>query len=113
MTGEERFAMLYAPEVHGRAQCFGREASAYAERVLARGRKVTYRLGVEQRDRYGRALAYVYLANGRMFNELLVGEGYAQPLTVPPNVEHAPRFVEAARRARERGRGLWRACGWR
>jgi micrococcal nuclease len=45
-----------------------------------------------------------------MFNELLVERGYAQPLTIPPNDEFASRFVAAARRARERRLGLWRAC---
>ena len=69
-----------------------------------------YRLGVDPRDRYGRALAYVYLSDGRMFNELLAERGYAVPLTIPPNVDFADRFVAAARRAREAGRGLWHAC---
>ena len=69
-----------------------------------------YRLGVDPYDRYGRALAYVYLADGRMFNELLAERGYATPLTIPPNVDFADRFVAAARRARELGRGLWKAC---
>ena len=74
------------------------------------GTKVSYRLGVEKRDRYGRALAYVYLRDGRLFNELLAARGYAQPLTIPPNDELADRFVAAARRARKRNLGLWRAC---
>ena len=65
------------------------------------GSEVRYRLGVEERDRYGRALAYVWLRDGRFLNRLLVARGYAQPLTVPPNVEYADLFVRAARRARE------------
>ena len=98
------------PEVFGRVECFGRAASAFTARVLPPGAHVRYRLGVDPRDRYGRALAYVYLSDGRMFNEHLVARGYAVPLTIPPNVEFAGRFVAAARRAREAGRGLWRAC---
>jgi micrococcal nuclease len=68
---------------------------------------VRYRLGVEERDRYGRALAYVWLDNGRFLNRMLVARGFAQPLTVPPNVAYEDVFVRAARRARETGRGLW------
>jgi micrococcal nuclease len=45
-----------------------------------------------------------------MFNELLADRGYATPLTIPPNVDYAKRFAAAANRAREAGRGLWRAC---
>ncbi len=107
--GKARVIGVDTPEVHGGVECFGREASAYAERVL-RGRRVHYRLGVEPRDRYGRALVYVWLADGRFFNAMLVREGYAQPMTIPPNVEYAGRFVRLAREARAAGRGLWSAC---
>ena len=101
------------PEVYGTAECYGHEASAFVERLLPLGARVRYSLGVEQRDRYGRALAYVYLDDGRFLNLLLVRRGYAQPLTIPPNDEFAGRFVAAARRARARGVGLWSAaaCG--
>lgn len=78
--------------------------------MLPVGTRVRYRLGVDPTDRYGRALAYIYLQDGRMFNELLVERGYATPLTIPPNVDYADRFVRAAREAREANRGLWRAC---
>jgi micrococcal nuclease len=107
--GRSRLIGVDTPEVHGVAECYGRKASAYAKRLLA-GRRVRYRLGLEQRDRYGRALVYVWLPDGRFFNAMLVRDGYAQPLTIPPNVEFAERFVALARQARRRGRGLWRAC---
>jgi micrococcal nuclease len=82
------------------------------ERVAPLGSRVRYRLGTEERDRYGRALAYVWLEDGRFLNRLLVARGYAQPLTVPPNVEYEEMFVRAARRARAERRGLWgrRGC---
>ena len=108
--GKVRLIGVDTPEVFGKTECFGHAASAFAERVLPPGTQVRYRLGTDPRDRYGRALAYVYLKDGRMFNELLAERGYATPLTIPPNVEFADRFVAAARRAREAGRGLWRAC---
>jgi micrococcal nuclease len=108
--GSVRLIGIDTPEVFGGRECFGREASAFAKRSLAPGAAVHYRLGVEQRDRYGRALAYVYLPDGRLFNELLAERGYATPLTIPPNDDLADRFVAAARRARERHLGLWAAC---
>jgi endonuclease YncB( thermonuclease family) len=77
------------------------------KRLLPLGAHVEYTLGVERRDRYGRGLAYVYTADGRFLNLLLVQRGYAQPLTVPPNDRFADRFVAAARGARERRAGLW------
>jgi micrococcal nuclease len=88
-------------------ECFGREASEFAKRELPPGREVSYRLGTEPRDRYGRALAYVWLDDGTMVNGLLVERGYAQPLTIPPNVDYAERFRAEAAHARHTGLGLW------
>jgi micrococcal nuclease len=107
--GRSRLIGVDTPEVHGVAECYGRKASAYAKRVLA-GQRIRYRLGTEQRDRFGRALVYLWLPDGRLFNGMLVREGYAQPLTIPPNVEFADRLVALARQARRTGRGLWQAC---
>ena len=102
-----RYIGVDTPEVYGDDECYGRQASAFVERTLPLGSTVRYRLGTEERDRYGRALAYVYLDGGRFLNLLLVRRGFAQVLTVPPNVEFAERFARAARRAHEAGRGLW------
>jgi micrococcal nuclease len=105
--GRTRLIGVDTPEVYGGVECYGRQASAFAKRVLPPGTRVRYRLGVEPRDRYGRALAYVWLDDGRFFNLMLVERGYAQVLTIPPNVDYAERFVAAQRAARKAGRGLW------
>jgi micrococcal nuclease len=89
-------------------QCFAKAASAANARLVA-GRRVRLELDAEERDRYGRLLAYVHV--GRVFvNAELVRRGYAVPLTIPPNVRYVERFRALARDAREHGRGLWSAC---
>jgi micrococcal nuclease len=105
--GKVRLIGVDTPEVYGKVECYGREASAFVERLLPLGSRVRYALDVDERDRYGRALAYVYTDDGRFLNLLLVRRGYAQPLTIPPNVRFATRFAAAARHARARGVGLW------
>ena len=105
--GKVRLIGVDTPEVYGRVECFGRAASAFVTRLLPLGARVRYTLGVEPRDRYGRALAYLYTDDGRFVNLLLVRRGYAQPLTVSPNDRFADRFVAAARGARARRVGLW------
>ena len=105
--GKVRLIGMDTPEVYGQVECFGREASAFVERTVPLGTEVRYRLGVEERDRYGRALAYVWLGDGRFLNRMLVARGYAQPLTIPPNVEYEDLLMRAARRARDVRRGLW------
>jgi micrococcal nuclease len=96
------------PEIYGRPECFGREASAFVTRRLA-GRRVTVVIGIEPRDRYGRLLVYLY-AGGRLFNVELVRKGYATPLTIAPNIERAIELRASSRLAREQQLGLWAAC---
>jgi micrococcal nuclease len=91
-------------------QCFGQRASDFNARLVA-GEPVRLVRDVEERDRYGRLLAYVYrVRDGLFVNAELARLGYAQPLSIPPDVRHADRFTELAREAREQGRGLWSAC---
>ena len=58
-----------------RVQCFGREASART-RELALGKPAELEMDVQQRDRYRRLLAYVWI-DGEMLNWRLAAEGYA------------------------------------
>ncbi|MGZ6695664.1 MAG: thermonuclease family protein [Solirubrobacteraceae bacterium] len=91
-------------------QCFAKRASA-ANDALVGGQTVRLVGDAEQRDRYGRLLAYVYREpDGAFVNAALVREGYARTLTIPPNVAHAGDFARLAGGARRAGRGLWRAC---
>ena len=92
-------------------QCFAKRASAFNAR-LVEGEKVRLVLDAEERDRYGRLLAYVYRARDGLFvNATLIRRGYAVPLTIPPNVAHADEFRRLAATARRKGRGLWSSCG--
>jgi micrococcal nuclease len=91
-------------------ECFGQKASDFNAELVA-GEQVRLVRDVEERDRYGRLLAYVYRVRDDLFvNAELARLGYAQPLSIPPDVRFADRFAGLAREAREQGRGLWAAC---
>jgi micrococcal nuclease len=91
-------------------QCFAKAASAFNAKLIE-GRRVRLETDAEARDRYGRLLAYVYREpDGLFVNAELVRGGYAQPLTIAPNVRFAERFRSLAADARRRGAGLWGAC---
>jgi micrococcal nuclease len=91
-------------------QCFAKAASA-ANRRLVAGRTVRLVLDAEQRDRYGRLLAYVYRARDGVFvNERLVRDGYARTLTIRPNDHFASRFSVLQNSAKSARRGLWGRC---
>jgi micrococcal nuclease len=94
------------------AECFGDEATAFTESLLPVGTPVRLERDVVGRDDYGRILAYVYRAGDGIFvNYEIVRQGYAMPLTIPPNETHADLIVVAARDAERDDIGLWSACG--
>ena len=109
--GSVRLIGVDTPEVHGRVECFGPEADAFARSLLGRGTPVRYRAGRDRRDRYGRLLAYVWLADGRLFNRMLLEGGYATTLTIAPNDQLAGRFRGAEAAARRARAGMWRRPG--
>jgi micrococcal nuclease len=91
-------------------QCYGQQASQFNAGLVA-GERVRLVRDVEERDRYGRLLAYVYrVRDGLFVNAELARLGYAQPLSIAPDVRYAGRFAALAREARDQGRGLWSAC---
>ena len=89
-------------------ECYADRARDFNERLVG-DRDVRLELDVEERDRYGRLLAYVYVGGTNVGAEL-VRRGYAVPLTVPPNVRHVTDISRLARDARSNRRGLWRSC---
>ena len=93
-------------------ECFGRQAQEFATSLLTVGTQVRIERDVVARDDYGRLLGYVYRASDGIFvNYEMVRQGYAQPLTIPPNVVHSELMVDAARRAEAGDAGLWSSCG--
>lgn len=84
---------------------FGREASAFTRRLLE-GRRVRLEYDRERRDRYGRTLAYVHLADGTFANAEIIRRGYGHAYTRFP-FRHLDRFRRLEREARSAGRGFW------
>jgi micrococcal nuclease len=86
----------------------GKIASRFTKKLIPPGTTVYLETDVQIHDRYGRLLAYVYLPDGRMLNEVLLLEGYATLYTFPPNVKYVERFRKAQELARQQGKGFWR-----
>ncbi|MDI3543444.1 MAG: micrococcal nuclease [Candidatus Atribacteria bacterium] len=108
-NGEKvRYIGIDTPELHHPqkdVEYYAQEAYE-ANRKLVEGKRVRLELDVEERDRYGRILAYVYV-DDLMVNEWLVANGYARVATFPPNVKYAERFLQLEREARQAKVGLW------
>ncbi len=86
----------------------GKMSKNFVKSLVHKGDIVFLELDVQPRDRYKRVLAYIWLKNGKMLNKEIICEGYAMPLTIPPNVKYADVFRECFRKAREKGLGLWK-----
>lgn len=84
---------------------YGKVASEYTKNTLE-NKSVTLELDVQERDKYGRLLAYIY-SDGEMFNLKLIREGHAKVATFPPNVKYTEDFTAAQEEARKEGIGLW------
>jgi len=86
----------------------GREAKNFVKGLVKPGDLLEMEFDIRTRDKYGRLLAYLYLSSGKMLNEEIVKAGYAQLMTIPPNLKYQERFLMAYRKARESHRGLWK-----
>lgn len=108
-----RFIGIDTPEsVHPDADRnveYGKVASEFTRGQLE-GKTVTLEYDVQERDQYGRILAYVYL-DGKMFNKTLLEEGHAKVATYPPNVKYVDDFTALQEEARNEKKGVWNSQG--
>lgn len=119
-SSSEKFKVRYigvdTPETvkpNTKVECYGKEASGFNKNLIL-NKKVKLESDVRDTDSFARKLRYVYLAEGefkdQMVNLILVEKGYANALTVPPDVKYSDNFKNAERIARENNLGLWKEC---
>lgn len=91
-------------------QPWGPEAHEFTARMVE-GKKVRLEFDREHEDRYGRVLAYVYVGD-RLLNEELLRAGLGHAILNHPYSEKMKdRFRRAEREARDAKRGLWSTPG--
>jgi len=102
-SGERvKYLGINAPES---GQPFFTEATRENERLVA-GRTVALEFDVQTQDRYKRLLAYVWVGDV-LVNEEIVKNGYAVIETIQPNVKYQDLILKAQQEARNACRGLW------
>lgn len=91
-------------------QCFGKEASDQTKHLLtAQSVRLKLNPDREEKDKYGRYLAYVFLGNV-FVNEQLLEEGYAREYTFGKPYMYQKEFRGIEKNAKETKKGLWGAC---
>ena len=114
VNGDElvlRFIGIDTPETKAPnrpVECYGPEASDYTTQMLS-GQQIYLEYDPSQGrvDRYDRDLVYVWLADGRNFNELLIVNGFAFEYTYDDDYKYQQAFKSAQRNASQNQRGLW------
>lgn len=92
-------------------QCYGPEASRRAHQLLD-GTRIKIRPDASQgtRDKYGRLLVYVTMADGRDFGLEMIEGGFAREYTYDTAYQMSSRYKRAEHQAEAAKRGLWGAC---
>lgn len=111
-----RFIGVNSPESTTKTEPYGKEASEYTKKSL-KGKTIYLEKDVSETDKYGRLLRYIWLEppkeiseseiRTKMFNAILVLEGYAQSSTYPPDVKYSEYFKDFQKEARKKNTGLW------
>ena len=104
-----RYIGIDTPEIdhkNNHAAPFGIEALS-RNRQLVEGWRLRLVYDREEKDRYGRTLAYVYRSNGLFVNAELLKEGLAYVLHRFPNDRWGKILLSAQREAMEKHVGIW------
>ena len=108
-----RFAGINTPEIDhkgGHSQPYAKAAQRRVDELIGKGR-LSLRYDEERKDRYGRLLAHPYLPDGRSLSTLLLDEGLALAIAVPPNLWQNSCYFSHEQKAREAKAGIWSGNG--
>jgi micrococcal nuclease len=112
-----RLLGIDTPETHRPGtpvECGGPQASRNMRRLAPAGARVELESDPTQDrvDRYGRTLAYVWLADGRLLEDAQLESGWATTYVYAGRpVSLFDRLAAAARTAQRTGLGVYRECG--
>lgn len=106
-THKIRLLEYDSPEATSSTECFGPEATQRLTELTPVGSEVWLEADVEDTDRYGRFLRYVWLTDGRMVNLVMVEEGFGEAILYQPNDRHIDLLRAAEEGARAADSGMW------
>ncbi len=107
-----RFLGIDTPEVFGREECGGREASRALKNRLPRGTRVTLISDTSQdlKDRYGRQLRYV-IKKDKDIARAMIFDGRGEVYVFQNNpFDRVKAYRKAQASAKDADRGIWGAC---
>ncbi|MFC7321063.1 thermonuclease family protein [Halobacillus campisalis] len=112
-TEDVRLLLIDTPEtVHPSepVQPYGPEATQFVKDTLS-GEEVRVKVGSEERDNYGRLLAYVFI-DGETIQEKLLEKGLARTAYLYNDLTMLDEFHAAQQKAIDSGKGVWSIDGY-
>ncbi len=91
---------------HGKKGPFAKAAKEYLTQLID-NKALRLEMDIQQTDKYGRTLAYVYVNDTVFVNAEMVKQGLAVIETIPPNVKYVDFFYRLQVEAREAKKGMW------
>lgn len=89
------------------AEPFAHAAKKALKRLFKNDKTISLRYGEDNKDRYGRYLAHGFLADGQNIQAILLNQGLANALNVPPNTQFSACYLAQEFNARCKKMGLW------
>jgi len=109
-NGEKvRLLGIDTPEVashYHKAIAGGKAAQKWLRQKL-KGGHIYLEYDQQQRDKYGRLLAHIFLENGKHINVELVKRGLAIVNLFPPNLRYSHMLLTAQQQAQQQQLGMW------
>jgi len=105
-----RYIGIDAPEIdheNQKAQPYGYLARSFNKKLVW-SQKIILEFDEERHDRYGRLLAYIFLADGSFLNSQMLKNGMAFYLHRRTNVTYDKRLLKNQQAAMRAQKGLWR-----
>lgn len=89
------------------AEDYAVEAKNALKDLFKKDKSIALVYGKDKTDRYGRLLAHAHLVDGQNVQALLLSQGYASAIVIPPNTQFAGCYLEVENTARCNQAGLW------
>jgi endonuclease YncB( thermonuclease family) len=89
------------------AEPFAKAAKNALKSLFRNDKTIKLRFGKVKKDRYGRYLAHGFLLGGENVQAILLNQGLASVINVPPNTQFSACYLEQELKARCNKTGLW------
>ncbi|WP_035323170.1 thermonuclease family protein, partial [Peribacillus kribbensis] len=104
-SGKTETVHLALVDTPDKKQPYGKEAFTFTSTNLT-AREVTLETDAQERDKEGNLLAYVW-SGDKLFNEILLQQGFAKMTGNPPNAKYKKEFSSVETKVRKAKTGIW------